>query len=127
MVKGDGLCSSKPEFRGISLIVESPTTQSKLDGSISTKFHICLLPLTCSINARKRAAVDQFELCYRQGDLSSLTTVLHGRSSNLPAKDLCEMTLVGEASRDARITDAELWIPKVSLCTFDSALQDMTY
>jgi hypothetical protein len=47
MVKGDGLCSSKPEFRGISLIVESPTTQSKFDGSISLKFHtgILLFPL----------------------------------------------------------------------------------
>jgi hypothetical protein len=43
MVKGDGLCSSKPEFRGISLIVESPTTQSKFDGSISLKFHIRIL------------------------------------------------------------------------------------
>src|ERR1700723_491591 len=47
MVKGDGLCSSKPEFRGISLIVESPTTQSKFDGSISLKLHtrILLFPL----------------------------------------------------------------------------------
>ena len=55
--------------------------------------------------------------------LSSLTTVLHGRDSNLPAKDLCEMTLVGEASRNARIADAKLRIAKISLRTFDSALQ----
>jgi hypothetical protein len=57
--------------------------------------------------------------------LSSLTTVLHGRDSNLPAKDLCEMTLVGEASRNARIADAKLRIAEISLRTFDSALQDI--
>src|SRR5277367_3468449 len=51
-------------------------------------------------------------------DLSSLTTVFHGSDSNHPAKNLCEMTLVGEASRNARITDAKLRIAKISLCTF---------
>jgi len=58
-------------------------------------------------------------------DLSSLTTVLHGRDSNHPVKDLCEMTLVGEASRNTHITDAKFRIAKISLCTLDSALQDI--
>jgi len=35
------------------------------------------------------------------------------------------MTLVGEASRNARITDAKFRIAKTSLCMFDSALQDI--
>jgi hypothetical protein len=35
------------------------------------------------------------------------------------------MTLVGEASRNARIADAKLRIAKISLRTVDSALQDI--
>jgi hypothetical protein len=40
MVEGDEPGLHKSKFRGISLIVESPTTQSKLDAPISLKFHI---------------------------------------------------------------------------------------
>ncbi len=58
-------------------------------------------------------------------DLSSLTTILHGRDSSHPAKNLCEMTLVGEASSNACSCDVKFRITKISLCTFDSALQDI--
>jgi hypothetical protein len=47
----------KPEFRGISLIVESRTTHSNLDGPISAKFHTEIYSLPRSTKAYQRAAM----------------------------------------------------------------------
>jgi hypothetical protein len=64
----------KPEFRGISLIVESPTTQSKLDDPISTKFHTQIG--STSLNPVTTKAMQKHELS-RYPDVSD---TLHARA-----------------------------------------------